>query len=367
MAKTSTSTPRSSNVGSSSSSPMVKLAEDHLFTILLLLPVDSLISFAMTCKRFRSLTTSDTLWESICRREWGSTSVDAFKSSINTSKNQQLPWMRLYKQVSQLDSFSCHKLPDPDRELMLPTPRASHSLNFVSDCLVLFGGGSEGGRDLDDTWVAYIGNDFQRMLKWQKVNSGIPSGRFGHTCVIIGDNLVVFGGINDHGMRQNDTWVGQVVICENLGITLSWRLLDARSVAPPPRGAHAACCIDKRTMVIHGGIGLYGLRLGDTWILEVPENFCSGTWRELVAHPSPPPRSGHTLTCIEGTGTVLFGGRGLGYDVLHDVWLLQASEDQLKWVQMFYNLQDIPEGVSLPASWPLSHPNFGRSTANLWR
>uniref|UniRef100_A0A6N2M520 F-box domain-containing protein n=1 Tax=Salix viminalis TaxID=40686 RepID=A0A6N2M520_SALVM len=348
MAKTSTSTPRSSNVGSSSSSPMVKLAEDHLFTILLLLPVDSLVSFAMTCKRFRSLTTSDTLWESICRREWGSTSVDAFKSSINTSKNQQLPWMRLYKQVSQLDSFSCHKLPDPDRELMLPTPRASHSLNFVSDCLVLFGGGSEGGRDLDDTWVAYIGNDFQRMLKWQKVNSGIPSGRFGHTCVVIGDNLVVFGGINDHGMRQNDTWVGQVVICENLGITLSWRLLDVRSIAPPPRGAHAACCIDKRTMVIHGGIGLYGLRLGDTWILEVPENFCSGTWRELVAHPSPPPRSGHTLTCIEGTGTVLFGGRGLGYDVLHDVWLLQASEDQLKWVQMFYNLQDIPEGVSLP-------------------
>ncbi|KAJ6727578.1 BACTERIOOPSIN TRANSCRIPTIONAL ACTIVATOR [Salix purpurea] len=315
MAKTSTSTPRSSNVGSSSSSPMVTLAEDHLFTILLLLPVDSLISFAMTCKRFRSLTTSDTLWESICRREWGSTSVDAFKSSINTSKNQQLPWMRLYKQVSQLDSFSCHKLPDPDSELMLPTPRASHSLNFVSDCLVLFGGGSEGGRDLDDTWVAYIGNDFQRMLKWQKVNSGIPSGRFGHTCVVIGDNLVVFGGINDHGMRQNDTWVG---------------------------------ASSNMTMVIHGGIGLYGLRLGDTWILEVPENFCSGTWRELVAHPSPPPRSGHTLTCIEGTGTVLFGGRGLGYDVLHDVWLLQESEDQLKWVQMFYNLQDIPEGVSLP-------------------
>ncbi|KAH8501897.1 hypothetical protein Peur_043750 [Populus x canadensis] len=343
------STPRSSNIGSSSASPIVKLADDHLFTIMLLLPVDSLISFAMTCKRFRSLTTSDTLWESICRREWGSTSVDAFKSSINTNNNQQLPWMRLYKQVSQLDSFSCHKLPDPDSDLMLPTPRASHSLNFVSDCLVLFGGGREGGRDLDDTWMAYIGKDFQRMLKWQKVTSGIPSGRFGHTCAVIGENLVLFGGINDRGMRQNDTWVGQVVLSENLGITtLSWRLLDVSSVAPPPRGAHAACCVDKRTMVIHGGIGLYGLRLGDTWILELSENFCSGTWIELVAHPSPPPRSGHTLTCIEGTGTVLFGGRGLGYDVLHDVWLLQASEDQLKWVQMLYNLQDIPEGGSLP-------------------
>jgi hypothetical protein len=71
--------------------------------------------------------------------------VDALKSSINTKNNQQLPWMRLYKQVSQLDSVSCHKLSDPDSELMLPTPRASHCLNFVSDCLVLFGGGCEGG------------------------------------------------------------------------------------------------------------------------------------------------------------------------------------------------------------------------------
>ncbi|KAG6760597.1 hypothetical protein POTOM_037120 [Populus tomentosa] len=455
MAETSTST-TSSNIGSSS--PIVKLAQDHLFTILLLLPIDSLISFARTCKRFRSLTGSDTLWESICRREWGSTSVDALKSSINTKNNQQLPWMRLYKQVSQLDSVSCHKLSDQDSELMLPTPRASHCLNFVSDCLVLFGGGCEGGcqrnvyigscqilsfsfqlfsvpdstnhglgfpwlenllaswswlqciskfeiehklcelsgtiksmphpsnrtsnqkhklsvehlyfhekspdvgqlasslnlkylqpgRDLDDTWVAYIGNDFQRMLKWQKVNSGIPNGRFGHTCIVIGDYLVLFGGINDRGMRQNDTWVGKVVLSENLGITLSWRLLDVRSIAPPPRGAHAACCIDKSTMVIHGGIGLCGLRMGDTWILELSENFCSGTWRELVTHPSPPARSGHTLTCIEGTGIVLFGGRGSGYDALHDVWLLQVSEDELKWKQILYNLQDIPAGVSLP-------------------
>ncbi|KAF9675102.1 hypothetical protein SADUNF_Sadunf10G0196500 [Salix dunnii] len=348
MAETSTCT-TSSSIGSSPPPPPIfKLAQDHLFTILVLLPIDSLISFARTCKRFRSLTSSDTLWESICRREWGSTSVDVLKSSINTKNNQQLPWMRLYKQVSQLDSVSCHKLTGPDSELMLPSPRASHCLNFVSDCLVLFGGGCEGGRDLDDTWVAYIGNDFQRMLKWQKVNSGIPNGRFGHTCIVIGDYLVLFGGINDRGMRQNDTWVGKVVLCENYGITLSWRLLDVRSIAPPPRGAHAACCIDKSTMVIHGGIGLYGLRWGDTWILELSENFCSGTWRELVTHPSPPARSGHTLTCIERTGTILFGGRGSGYDVLHDVWLLQVSEEQLKWIQILYNLQDIPAGVALP-------------------
>lgn len=215
------------------------------------------------------------------------------------------------------------------------------------------------GRHLDDTWVAYIGNDFQRMLRWQKVNSGIPSGRFGHTCVVIGDYLVLFGGINDCGIRQNDTWVGQVVISEKLGITLSWKLLDVRSITPPPRGAHVACCINKRKMVIHGGIGLDGLRLSDTWVLELSENLCFGTWSELVTHPSPPARSGHSLTSIEGIGTVLFGGRGLGFEVLNDVWLLQISEGQLKWIQVVYELQNVPEGVSLPRVGHSAMPILG--------
>ncbi|OAY54505.1 F-box/kelch-repeat protein At1g51550 [Manihot esculenta] len=340
----------------SSSSPITNMDTDHLFTILLRLPIDSVISFSMTCKRFRSLTSSDSLWESICRRDWGPTSVDALKSSVN---NQHLPWMRLYKQVSQLDSICCHKLCNPDPESVLPSARASHSLNFVSDCLVLFGGGCEGGRHLDDTWVAYIGNGFRKTVKWQKVDSGVPSGRFGHTCVVIGHHLVLFGGINDHGIRQNDTWIGQLVFNDNLCISLSWRLLHSQSLAPPPRGAHAACCIDQRRMVIQGGIGLHGVRLGDTWVLELSENLRFGAWHELVTHPSPSPRSGHSLACIGGTRVVLFGGRGLGYEVLNDVWLLQIFDGQLKWVQILYELQNIPDGVLLPRVGHSATPILG--------
>lgn len=186
------------------------------------------------------------------------------------------------------------------------------------------------------------------MLRWQKINSGIPSGRFGHTCVVIGDCLVLFGGINDRGNRHNDTWVGQVAYHENIGMTLSWRLVDVGSIAPAPRGAHAACCIDNRKMIIHGGIGLYGLRLGDTWILELSENFCFGSWHEVVTHPSPPARSGHSLTYIGGNRTVLFGGRGAGYEVLNDVWFLDVFEGSLKWSQILYELHNIPGGVALP-------------------
>lgn len=141
MAESSSS---SSNYGSS---PVTRIPQDHLFSILLLLPIESILSFAMTCKKLRSLAYSDSLWESICRRDWGQTPVDALKGSNHL---HQLPWKKLYQQVYQLDSVFCHRLlaESPDVGEALPRPRASHSLNLVSGCLVLFGGGCEGGQSL---------------------------------------------------------------------------------------------------------------------------------------------------------------------------------------------------------------------------
>ncbi|KVI05837.1 F-box/kelch-repeat protein At1g51550 [Cynara cardunculus var. scolymus] len=332
------------NNGGDAASFITNLSHDHLFSILLLLPLDSILSFAMTCKKTTRLTHSHTLWKSICTRDWGHSTVDAL---LTSSSSSSLDWKRLYQRLRNLDRVSCFNLTDPDAQG--PTPRASHSLNFFSGCLVLFGGGSEGGRHLDDTWIAYVGNGFRRMMNWQRVISDGPSGRFGHSCVVIGDCLVLFGGINDSGIRQNDTWIAQVAIDEtNSSSRLSWRLLDVGPVAPPTRGAHACCSIDNQRMLIHGGIGLSGMRLGDTWVLHLSENLCFGTWHETVTHPVPSPRSGHTLTYIGGSRTVLFGGRGMGYEVLNDVWYLDSSEDRLGWVPVVFELRNIPGGLSLP-------------------
>ncbi|KAJ6433168.1 hypothetical protein OIU84_020229 [Salix udensis] len=373
MAETSTST-TSSSIGSSPPPPppIVKLAQDHLFTILVLLPIDSLISFARTCKRFRSFnkfgyTVGVHMQEGVGVHISGCPQVFyQFQKQSAVAMDEAIQAGLLTVSTLYLIAWSCLVVAVKELFSVPDSTNFGYGIPLLENLLASWSWLQSISRDLDDTWVAYIGNDFQRMLKWQKVNSGIPNGRFGHSCIVIGDHLVLFGGINDRGMRHNDTWVGKVVLSENLGITLSWRLLDVRSIAPPPRGAHAACCIDKSTMVIHGGIGLYGRRWGDTWILELSENLCSGTWRELVTHPSPPARSGHTLTCIERTGTVLFGGRGSGYDVLHDVWLLQVSEDQLKWIQILYNLHDIPAGVALPRVGHSATLILGRSAANIW-
>ncbi|GMH23316.1 hypothetical protein Nepgr_025159 [Nepenthes gracilis] len=45
---------------------------------------------------------------------------------------------------------------------------------------------------------------------------------------------------------------------------------------------------------------------------------------------------------------VLFGGRGLGYEVLSDVWLLDTSDGHIKWKQVLFDLRNILGGISLP-------------------
>jgi hypothetical protein len=191
--------------------------------------------------------------------------------------------------------------------------------------------------------VAYAGNEagnrLPGVLNWQQLASGTPSGRFSHSCTLIGDVLVLFGGITDCGQRLNDTWVGQIISEETCRVRILWRLLEVGPLAPPPRGAHAACCVDDKFIIIHGGIGLYGSRLGDTWLLDLSSGLESGSWHQIgKTWPLPPPRSGHSLTWIGGTRMVLFGGRGSEFEVLNDVWLFDISNHYPKWKELKYEL-----------------------------
>ncbi|CAA6662352.1 unnamed protein product [Spirodela intermedia] len=338
----SSSYPSSSSAYSSSSSSscrdsssITQMSHDQIISILQLLPIESVLSFSMTCRKFRSLGCSDALWESICRREWGRGPVDTTLGTLS-SESRGLSWKRLYQQVAQLSSLSYTRL--SSREGIFPKPRGSHSLNFVSDCLVLYGGGCDGGRHLDDTWVAYVGQG-SRML-----------GRFGHTCIVISDALVLFGGINDNGVRHSDTWIGRLSCDMSSEIKLAWKLLDVEHTLPPPRGAHASCSFGEEKMIIHGGIGPGGLRLSDMWMLDLSNGFKSGRWHQIVTpQPSPAARSGHSLTWAGESSMVLFGGRGTGYEALNDIWVLDMEGDGPEWVQIACERPgSVPRGLPLP-------------------
>ncbi|KAG8046792.1 hypothetical protein GUJ93_ZPchr0008g12936 [Zizania palustris] len=325
--------------------PIAHLGYDQVLSILHLLPAESVLSFAVTCRACHAWASSDALWEALCRRDWGARAASAL-----AERRRGVPWRRIYAEVALLGVLSARRIPVKGAS---PRPRASHSLNLVAGWLVLFGGGCEGGRHLADTWVTYVGsgagNRSSNVFSWQQLDSGTLSGRFGHSCSLVGDALVLFGGINDQGQRLNDTWIGQIICEESHRMRISWRLLEVGPFAPSPRGAHAACCVDDKFIVIHGGIGLYGSRLGDTWLLDLSNGLRSGSWHQVGdTEPLPLYRSGHTLTWIGGTRMVLFGGRGSEFDVLNDVWLLDISERYPKWKEVKYELSSVLGEMPFP-------------------
>eukprot|EP00252_Welwitschia_mirabilis_P005449 TRINITY_DN15936_c0_g1_i1.p1 TRINITY_DN15936_c0_g1~~TRINITY_DN15936_c0_g1_i1.p1 ORF type:complete len:306 (+),score=75.60 TRINITY_DN15936_c0_g1_i1:214-1131(+) len=185
---------------------------------------------------------------------------------------------------------------------------------------------------------------------------GIPTGRFGQSCTVVGNLLVLFGGINDRGIRQNDTWIGEVHK-EGSNGSVSWKILDVAS-APPPRGAHAACFAGENRIVVYGGIGLDGLRLNDTWLLELSEEQ-EPCWHKIETLWSPPARSGHTLTWIGGNRMILFGGRGSHYEVLNDVWMLDMEADYPDWVQLCAHEPSPSDVIPAPRSGHSATPVFG--------
>ncbi|KAL4279872.1 hypothetical protein GQ457_03G009370 [Hibiscus cannabinus] len=88
-------------------SSIASLASSRLFTILLLLPIDSILSFVMACDKSMHLASLDNLWESVCRKGRGNTDVGALKSSFHVDEQQHrlLPWINFYKHVFGLARF----------------------------------------------------------------------------------------------------------------------------------------------------------------------------------------------------------------------------------------------------------------------
>lgn len=177
------------------------------------------------------------------------------------------------------------------------------------------------GRHLDDTWLSQIPSLIQPM-NWCQTSSNHPAGRFQHSCTAIGSSLLLFGGINDFGARSQETWLLRGPQTTNQLSVSPWEILSPLE-SPSPRGAHAAAPLSGLRVVVYGGIDQDGIRLGDTWVLDLSQTPL--TWRKLEIGVGPEPRSGHSLTQISDDRVVLFGGRGPKLEVLGDVWILDVS------------------------------------------
>ena len=238
-----------------------------------------------------------------------------------------------------------------------PSARCHHTaVAYQGRYLVIFGGQSARGSVLlNDVHILDT-----RRRTWRHCSSessafspvGIapnknePTGRYGHSAVVIGTKMYVFGGKaikrgDEASTSSNTNAVTAAAAATNtasLGTSLSndvyvfclrtlqWKKRihvsasstaaatagadgSAAAAAPARRLHHAACAIGD-VMYVNGGEAAAGQLLADTWALDVGAR----AWRLVHSAPHCPPRSRHALFgCGEALLAVagLAGGSGL--------------------------------------------------------
>jgi len=140
-------------------------------------------------------------------------------------------------------------------------------------------GGWDGGRNFADFHKLTLPSNRQQLadgeLVWTPVipaGGQVPSGRRGHTCVLVDGVLLLFGG-QDGNNFYNDVHSFQLD-----GIL--WSPLVCSGVAPLSRSYHTAV-VWQHSMYIFGGTGANWCFFNDLHALHLPTN----TWSQ-VSFPS---------------------------------------------------------------------------------
>ena len=216
--------------------------------------------------------------------------------------------------------------------------------------LVLFGGERAFGCH-DDTWVGHVSPGSVRWI--EQTRSPHPSGRSGHSCSVVGQHVVLYGGERPRGdIWANDssylcdTWVA--TIDEETG-DLTWAEIDCQAAVPPPRAGSAV--VLGHDAMLFGGDNLddeeeWGDNLDDeeelggnqppkndehqylddTWLARLHHSSDSGCalnveWHLVTSHREhqlgPSPRYGNSVNQHHGR-LIIFGGVGSGETFLGD-------------------------------------------------
>ena len=187
------------------------------------------------------------------------------------------------------------------------SPRQWHTATYMPDrqLLISFGGESVAkGKVTTESKVMVL--DTEIMLWYPpQVTGDVPSSRSGHTATVLGNDLVVFGGV------KGRKWLNTVSV---LDCTVwRWTSVKAAGAAPPPRSYHTAVALGHNRIVIVGGNNSDQC-FDSVHVLEKTTDEEEGTVKWRWSHPTvrgckPVARTGHSATVLaDGKTVVVYGG-----------------------------------------------------------
>nr|AML78596.1 putative LOV domain-containing protein [Takakia lepidozioides] len=159
---------------------------------------------------------------------------------------------------------------------------------------------------------------------WKKltVGGGVEPSRCNFSACAVGNKLVLFGGEGVNMQPMNDTFVLDLSVAKP-----EWRHVHVSS-PPPGRWGHTLSCLNDSWLVVFGGCGRDGL-LNDVFTLDLDAE--QPTWCEVAGAAPPLPRSWHSSCTVDATKLVVSGGCADSGVLLSDIFLLDLTMKKPKW------------------------------------
>nr|AML77253.1 putative LOV domain-containing protein [Berberidopsis beckleri] len=153
---------------------------------------------------------------------------------------------------------------------------------------------------------------------WMKLNVGgaVEPSRCNFSACAVGNRVVLFGGEGVNMQPMNDTFVLDLNATKP-----EWRHIKVSS-PPPGRWGHTLSCVNRSHLVVFGGCGRQGL-LNDVFVLDLDAQHPA--WREISGLTPPLPRSWHSSCTLDGTKLVVSGGCADSGVLLSDTFLLDLT------------------------------------------
>ncbi|KAK7081046.1 hypothetical protein SK128_002034 [Halocaridina rubra] len=132
-----------------------------------------------------------------------------------------------------------------------------------------------------------------------------PTGRRGHSAVVAGEHMIIYGGYQDLRGSSAEMWSFHL---ENE----TWNQLSSRGEQPAARHAHSAVLHDNQ-MWVYGGMTDLQER-NDFWRYDT----VGRTWTQIRSRPSPGYLHSHVSAKLH-SAMIIFGGERQG-EILNDLW-----------------------------------------------
>ncbi|KAJ0981261.1 hypothetical protein J5N97_009516 [Dioscorea zingiberensis] len=159
---------------------------------------------------------------------------------------------------------------------------------------------------------------------WKKFTVGgrVEPSRCNFSACAVGNRLVLFGGEGINMQPMDDTFVLNLEAANP-----EWHRVQVAS-SPPGRWGHTLSCLNGSWLVVFGGCGRQGL-LNDVFVLDLDAK--QPAWKEVSGATPPLPRSWHSSCTVDGTKLVVSGGCTEAGVLLSDTFLLDLTTDKPTW------------------------------------